>query len=194
MKPPAEFTAEDRQAAGWIAAMATGEERGLTELYGLYHRPLLSFLVSILQDGGEAEEVLQDLFVRAYRAAARYDPALGTPFAWLATIGRRLAIDCLRKRRRRPALESNQREHPAVFADKHMDDKEAYNGLDASWLRDQLGGLPQHQREALVLAFLRGHTHFEIAALLKRPLGTVKSDLRRGLMQLRKAYQDNHEG
>ena len=195
MKPPGDFSAEDRLAAGWIHKMATAQPEALNSLYGLYHRPLFSLIQSILKDPFASEEVLQDTFVRAYRQAARYDPEIAVPFAWLATIGKRLAIDFLRKRRSRPEFLSDNREQLENSADKESDTNEGRldTKLEADWIRDRLRFLSPAQYEAIELAFFEGYTHNEIAEKLDKPLGTVKSDLARGLMQLRKAYLEQDD-
>ena len=190
MNPPEEFSAEERIASDSIQKMATGDVDGLKKLYALYHRPLLTLILSIVGDSGGAEEVLQDVFVRAFNQAGRYEACLGAPFPWLATIARRMSIDWLRKKQRRPAFVALEREQPDSEGDKEFSVHEdhTHQNLEFHLVRERLDGLPEEQAEALRLAFLKGCSHREIARLLDRPLGTVKSDLRRGLMRLRKEY------
>jgi RNA polymerase sigma-70 factor (ECF subfamily) len=190
MKVPAEFSPEDRLAAGFIRRMAEADTSGLKAIYGLYQRPLLGFIQRIVHEPGGAEEILQDVFVRAHEQAGRYDPEKGTPFVWLATIARRISIDWLRRYQRRPQFVSNQGEHSDGFADKDLSDDTftLHEKLEARWVLDSIRGLPGDQGTVLELAFLGGYTHQEISGLLGKPLGTVKSDLRRGLIELRKVY------
>jgi RNA polymerase sigma-70 factor, ECF subfamily len=184
------FASEDQRAAGMIRDMARGRAGGLEGLYRLYQRPLLAFIASIVGEPGAAEEVLQDAFVRAYRQADKYDSALGTPFVWLATIAKRMAIDWLRKHRRRRQFVAELREQPDALADKPVTDEQTdiHQRIDARLALQHIALLPEAQRAAVALAFMGGYTHQEIADLLERPLGSVKSDLRRGLMRLRKLY------
>lgn len=190
MKHPPEFTPEDRLAAGFIFRMANTDTTGLEALYGLYQRPLLGFILRIVRESGAAEEILQDVFVRAYERAGRYDPQKGTPFVWLATISRRIAIDWIRRHRRRPQFVHNPAEQPREIADKDLSNEgfTVHEKLEASWVLDSIHQLPGDQGKVLELAFLGGYTHQEISELLGKPLGTVKSDLRRGLVQLRQEY------
>ena len=190
MTRPSRFSAEDKLAASWIARMVDQEVDALDALYSLYHLPLLSLFRQILRDEFEAEEVLQDTFVKAYRNAARYNPQLGAPFAWLVTIGKRLAFDQLRKKRARPVLAEENREHPALSEDKTSGGAKAeiHRTMEYRWGRESLAGLSDSQREIIELALLEGYTHHEIANKLDKPLGTVKSDLPRGLMRLRELY------
>lgn len=190
MKIPSGFSAEDKLAASWIGKMVDREVEALDALYSLYHLPLLSLFRQILKDEFEAEEVLQDTFVRAYQSAARYNPQLGAPFAWLVTIGKRLAFDLLRKKRARPPLAEQNREHSSLSGDKTSGGAKAdiHRDLEYRWIRESLSGLSDSQREIIELALLEGYTHHEISSKLDKPLGTVKSDLRRGLMRLREIY------
>jgi RNA polymerase sigma-70 factor (ECF subfamily) len=190
MKLPAEFNPEDRLAAGLIRRMADSDTTGLKALYSLYQRPLLGFIQRMVHETGGSEEVLQDVFVRAYERAGRFDPEKGTPFVWLATIARRMAIDWMRRHQRQPQFVANPGEHSREIADKGISDEmlTVHDKLEAQWMLDSLRSLPEDQGKAMELAFFGGYTHVEIAELLGKPLGTVKSDLRRGLLQLRKDY------
>lgn len=192
MTLPEEFTAEDRMAAAWIRRMAKSEVNALDALYTLYHRQLLGLFAAILQDRFEAEEVLQDTFLRAFEQAGRFQPELGTPFTWLAVVGKRLALDRLRRRRARPGLSHDSLEHPEDSGDNEKGDagEKAHQHLEVQWIRECFSHLSESQQEAIDLAFLQGYTHQEIAEKLGKPLGTVKSDLHRGLTQLRNAYLD----
>jgi len=183
-------SSEDSLAAGWIARMAKGEADALTALYRLYHRPLLSIFNGILKDREAAEEVLQDTFVKAFHKASSFNPAKGVAFAWLVTIGRRLSIDRIRRKRSRP--DSENLEHPELLDDKTHEETtlNVRQGAEYSWLQETLEGLPDRQRIAVRMAFIEGYTHHEIAEQTGLPLGTVKSDLYRGLNTLR----NNHFG
>jgi RNA polymerase sigma-70 factor (ECF subfamily) len=190
MKFPAEFSPEDRLAAGFILRMAKADSSGLKAIYGLYQRPLLGFIQRFVHESGGAEEILQDVFVRAYEQAGRYDPEKGTPFVWMATIARRIAIDWIRRHQRRPQFVPNLAEHSREFVDKEISDDTftVHEKLEARWVLDSIRNLPGDQGKVLELAFLGGYTHQEIAESLGKPLGTIKSDLRRGLLQLKKVY------
>ncbi|NDV62686.1 sigma-70 family RNA polymerase sigma factor [Puniceicoccales bacterium CK1056] len=190
MKTPGGFSPEDEAASDYLGGMANRDVECLKALYTLYHRPLLSLIHSVMGDSGGAEEILQDVFVRAYRDAGRYDSDLGAPFPWLATIARRMAIDWLRKKQRRPGIVDLEREQPERDADKIFaaNENHPHQQMELRLIAEHLERLPEGQGQVLRMAFLQGHTHSEIAQILGKPLGTVKSDLRRGLLQLRKDY------
>lgn len=189
MRLPEDFTREDRIAASCISRMQRGDSDGLTALYGMYHTPILSFIGRIVKDSGAAEEVFQDVFVQAFNKSAQFDPELGTPFTWLATIARRKAIDYWRKAKKRPEILATDREQAGELLDKIKDDiVPSSDRLEASLALECFQDLPSRQRKALELAFIHGLTHSEIAERMELPLGTVKSDLRRGLSLLRRTY------
>lgn len=190
MKLPAEFSTEDRLAAGFIGKMKAGDTAGLSGLYRLYQRPLFAFIRAIVREEGGSEEVLQDVFVRVHEQAGRYDPELGTPFVWVATIARRMSIDWIRRNRRHRHFVRHEGEQAAQSVD-HQEQGNGhgiYQQLDEQRVLESFEELPPDQAKALELAFMEGFTHQEIAHRLGKPLGTVKSDLRRGLERLRKIF------
>lgn len=163
--------------------VAEGEVSAFSELYDKLSAPLFSFALRILKDPEEAEELLQEVFVKIWRQAASYDPARGTPFAWAATLIRYKALDRLRSRQRRQRLQDDAEaeacETPAVSTNG--------TGREAGEeeLRSAFTRLPSDQREAIDLAFFGGLTQQEIATRLREPLGTVKARIRRGMLKLR---------
>ena len=174
--------------AALVARIGTGDRQALRELYGRYAPPLFSLAVRLVGDGGEAEELLQDAFVKIWRHAGRYDPRKSRPFTWAVTILRRGCIDALRRRRRHPAAAAWPEEEPAApTADAA---EAAAAGEDHDRLRRALASLPADARRALELALFSGLTQTEIAARLRQPLGTVKSWIRRGLLGLRTTLTD----
>ncbi len=196
MKKVVQFSREDTLVAALIERMAAGEVAALDTLYHLYSGTFLRLFSSILKDEFEAEEVLQDMFVKLYREAWRYDPKMGAPFSWIVTIGKRMAIDRLRRREKRPEFIGDPMEQEADPADHNMDHAEnpVYQNAELDWVRESLGGLPDFQREAIELAYFQGYSQQEIANLLGKPLGTIKSELRRGMIQLRKDYLEGSHG
>ncbi len=167
--------------------MASGDGAALRALYDQHARGVFSLAVRILRSQQDAEDLVQEVFVQAWRQAIRYDPGRGTVAAWLLTQTRSRAIDKLRSRRARPegaevegALE--QQRDPAAGADVEVVRLE-----QADAVRRALDGLPHPQRAALELAYYEGLTHVEIAERLEEPLGTVKTRIRQGLLRLRDA-------
>jgi len=169
--------------------MARIEERdadALAELYDRHAARLLGLARRVLGDGGEAEEVLQEVFLFAWRSAGAFDPARGQVLTWLLIVTRSRAIDRLRARRggSRPEIRSLEEipEGPASSEDVEA----ASAGRQWEILcRSAVRELPDDQRRALELAYFEGLTHQEIAQRTSTPLGTVKTRVRLGLMKLR---------
>lgn len=166
-----------------------GDAAALEVLYGRYSAPVNSLVWKVLQNTEEAEDVTLDAFWQIWQQADRYDPSRGSPPAWIFTVARSRAIDRLRARHRREDRTISF-DDPAVKLDPL--DEEASPDQVASFrqtrdvLKDAMKTLPSAQRIAVELAFFRGLTHVEIAAMLKQPLGTVKTRIRQGLIRLRK--------
>jgi RNA polymerase sigma-70 factor, ECF subfamily len=171
-----------------IGRLAQGDLKALDLLYERYARPVFALAARILGDDGEAEEVTQDVFERAWRYAPSFDRSRGRFGTWLLSMTHHVAVDLLRKRRRRPpaiggevaALALGQTPDPRVDVAKAVDDDE-----HAARVRSALLSLPEAQRQAIELAYFRGLSHLEIAASLGDPLGTVKARIRRGMERLR---------
>jgi len=178
--------------------MARVEARDADALAALYDRHggrLLGLAQRILGGGGEAEEVVQEVFLFAWRAAAAFDPARGNVLTWLMIAARSRAIDRLRSRRpaSRPEIRSLDE---LVDAPAAPDDVEAASA-SRQWegiCRAAVSELPEDQRRALELAYFEGLTHQEIAERTKSPLGTVKTRVRLGLMKLRERMRPYSKG
>jgi RNA polymerase sigma-70 factor (ECF subfamily) len=143
-----------------------------------------TFALRILRERGEAEEVVQDVFVQAWRQAGSYSAERGTPEAWLITMTRSRGIDKLRSRRRRDEM-VRPAENPDRLPEPVALESASAPGEARATLGEALADLPVTQRSVLALAYFDGLTQSEIAARLGEPLGTVKTRIRSGLERLR---------
>ena len=179
------------------ALMARVEARdadALAALYDMYAARLLGLAARILGDTGEAEEVLQEVFLFVWRAAATFDPARGSVLAWLLVATRSRAIDRLRTRR--PAARAGLTRVDRVPDKPDPRDVEA-DSATREWetlCRAAIGELPPEQRIALELAYFEGLTHQEISQKTSTPLGTVKTRVRLGLMKLKDRIRPYRQG
>lgn len=156
---------------------------GLAELHRAHHAVLLRRARFLLEDPGLAEEAVQEVFVRAWRACAGFDPA-GEPVRhWLLVVLRNVAIDLSRAKARRPRLLAavpDERPRHAAAPDA---------GVDALVLRacliDALGRITVAHRAAILATIVRDRTYDEAAVELDLPVGTVKSRVFYGLRRLR---------
>jgi RNA polymerase sigma-70 factor (ECF subfamily) len=176
--------------------VAAGDEAALAALYDEHARPVYSFILRILGDEGDAEDVLQDVFAQAWRQASRYDAIRGTVAAWLLNMARTRAIDRLRARRARPDSAASTPDHAlGALPAPVVDPADALaTERDVEQLRKALHALPVVQRRAIELAYFEGLTQSEIAGRLDEPLGTIKTRIRLGLLKLRDALTESPAG
>ena len=166
-----------------LARTALRDRGAFAELYRDASAKLFAVSLRILNDRAQAEEVLQDSFVNIWNHAADYAREKSAPLTWMAAIVRNRSLDVVRRHRELPdvddALAATLVDESAAPA------REAEARGEAHRLRDCLGELDAEQRQTIALAFFHGLTHSELAAHLRRPLGTVKTHVRRGLARLR---------
>jgi RNA polymerase sigma-70 factor (ECF subfamily) len=166
-----------------IVACGRGDRAALQEIYRREAGAMIGISTRIVKRRELAEEVVQEAFVAIWRNAARFDPSLGSGRAWLFQIVRNRSLNMLRDTSRELPTEQDALD-AAVDAD--ADYENAYERLaNNSALKRCLEELDPRRRQGVLLAFVEGLTHGEIAAKLKVPLGTTKSWLRRSLIALR---------
>jgi RNA polymerase sigma-70 factor (ECF subfamily) len=180
-----------------LQQMAARRPEALAELYERYKRLIYSFVVHILKDEVSAEEVTQDVFLRAWDAAHKFQGGRGKVSSWLLAIAHNRAIDEVRSRRARGAQVTTsfdlatpgdlEQAFHAGGADKEENNPEqaVLHGMQRERVLAALDRLPREQRQVISLAYYGGYTHREIAERLDEPLGTVKTRLRLGLQKLR---------
>jgi RNA polymerase sigma-70 factor (ECF subfamily) len=167
--------------------VAGGDPAALAELYDRYADMLYSLALRVVGSASDAEEVLQDAWLQAWRSARSYDPARGAVGAWLVTITRTRALDRLRSLgSRRRALDAAALEAasdpPAPIADPVIG--HARRALRTN-VAAAITALAPQQRQVVELAYFDGLSQSEIAARLNTPLGTIKSWTRQALQKLR---------
>lgn len=162
-----------------IVAIAQGDRTALRRLYDLAAPRMLGIALRMLGRRDMAEEAVQEAFVAIWMSAGSFDPARGKAQAWLATILRRKAIDRLRAS---PWLrrEADEAEPCAVPP----------GDLNALAIRQCLERLSGDQSKALMLVYYYGMTHEELGRRLDAPLGTVKSWVRRGLLEMKRCLEE----
>ena len=146
---------------------------------------LYSGIRRLVGDSELAADLSQDTFIRAYKALCSYPPSRVRQLklrGWLWTI----ALNGVRSNARNQSRRPRQSQLPAErTADaSNQPETRALNSADEQWWRDELGHLPTHQRTAVVLRYVGELSYVEIATATKRPLGSVKSDVHRGLAVL----------
>jgi RNA polymerase sigma factor (sigma-70 family) len=158
--------------AATIDAFRRGDEDAVRQLYRAYSRLVFSIAYRVVGDRSLAEEATQHTFLQAWRNSSSFE--LGRdPAPWLATIGRRAAIDIQRRETRRPAtaLDDAPVDDPSLVADPPS----AEQLWDTWQVREAIDTLDEREREVVRLQHFDGYTHQEISDRLGVALGTVKS-------------------
>jgi RNA polymerase sigma-70 factor (ECF subfamily) len=164
-----------------IRRMAGGDRHAFGAFCDAYAPLAFGLIRRILRNAAEAEEVLQEVFLELWASAHTYDPARGTPEAWVVMRARSRGIDRVRSIRRKG--EGLAQLAGGTVADPGPDPASRAEGREA--VRGALGRLPPSQQEVIELAFFGGLTQSEIASRVQQPLGTVKTRMRLGLEKLR---------
>ncbi|MCK8516556.1 sigma-70 family RNA polymerase sigma factor [Methylonatrum kenyense] len=171
-----------------LVSVSHGDQKAFERLYRQTSPRLFSVCLHVLYQRELAEEVLQEAYVRIWHRAADYHPGHGSAMAWMCSIARHRAIDVVRQRGRRPDGDDGLVEL-LVSADDGPMDLSAV-AQENRRLADCMERLSPDQQRSIVLSFLHGFTHAELGRQLKRPLGTGKSWIRRGLESLRRCLAE----
>lgn len=167
-------------------AFARGEEQALRAAYMQHGRLIYTYCRRTL-DESRAKDVTQEVFISAWRSRHRFDPAKGTLVGWLVSITKNRIIDNVRAEGR----------HAERRAGRDPAELPAAAEIDAIgnklMIADALRTLPDRARRVVMLHYFEGFTHRQISERMSMPLGTVKSDLRRSLLQLRHQLEPANE-
>ncbi len=170
-----------------LEAIASGDHRALRELIERTQPRLRAIALRMLGDAGEAEEVLQDVYLTVWAKAGRYDPGRAHAMAWLTVLTRNRGLDKLRQRTSRSqlnALVADSPTPPDAVDERNGEIDERLDRIAAT-----LEALEPGTRDAIKAAFFEGHTYEALARISNVPLGTMKSRIRRGLLALRSALR-----
>jgi RNA polymerase sigma-70 factor (ECF subfamily) len=179
-------TAALSSVAVLIEAVGRGSQAALKRLYELESKRLYGIALRIVRRPEIAADVLQETFLQIWQHAAAFSTERGAGAAWLTGIVRFRALDAVRKAGREvpsddPALGDEALEPDVI--------EKIGASVEAEALRRCLKLLDQEQQRCILLAFVDGLSHSEVAERVKAPLGTVKSWIRRGLLSLRRCLE-----
>jgi len=178
---------EDRQAdLQLMQRISRDDEEAIAALYDRFGALVYRMAVQALPSRADAEDAVQEIFVRLWRTAARFDPERAALATWVMLITRRYLVDRLRRAKVRgrttPLVESWS---PAA-AGRGVEEAAQLEERFATVMK-RIESLPELQQDVLKRAYLRGQTLREIGEELNRPLGTIKSTLSRALVRLRES-------
>jgi RNA polymerase sigma-70 factor (ECF subfamily) len=174
-------------------AFAGGQEAALAEAYRRLGPLVYTLALRSLGERAAADDVTQDVFIRAWKSRASYRPEAARLPAWLVGIARNAIADALSARMRRQELEhaAGQVARDGVAAASPAADVEAV--ADRITLEEELERLGDPQKAIMKLAFYEDLTHDQISSRLQLPLGTVKSHIRRSLSRMRTRLEVGNE-
>jgi RNA polymerase sigma-70 factor (ECF subfamily) len=171
--------------AGLLSQVANGDREAFRRLYDLQASRLYGVALRVTRQHSLASDAVHDGFLQVWRNAARFDASRGSPEAWLVSLVRYRALDIARRRVRETSVDQMpEQEDPDPGPLAQLEQSE-----DGKALHHCLGQLEENRRQLIVLAFVEGLTHSEVAERLKVPLGTAKSWIRRGLQVLRSCLE-----
>ena len=179
----------------FVPAVARGDLAAFEALYDRYSSTLYALLLRILNNPEDAQEVLQESFVKVWTSARMFDAERGSEVAWLISIARSKGIDRLRSRKIRSDRENDAGREISIhssFVEKTTGAEVAMRSQESTAVRSALAELPDAQWIALELAYFEGLSQSEIAERLNEPLGTIKTRMQLGMKKLRerlKAFQ-----
>jgi RNA polymerase sigma-70 factor (ECF subfamily) len=194
--PTDSWTERSQALAAQLSRVALGDRAAFAGLYEQTRAHLFGVILRINPDRGQAEDVLQEVFVSVWRAASQFDAARSQPLTWLTSVARHRAIDSLRRRKAEPvtvsvgAFAATDGDGEADLLDRVPSDdagpaEQLEQAGQARRVGDCMARLSPSQQQCLQLAYYQGLSHAEVAEHLSQPLGTVKSWVRRALLGLK---------
>ncbi len=173
---------DDAELENLLSKIAEGDNDAFAQAYEKTKASVYGFSLSILKNEHDAQDILQNCFVKIHSAAAGYIPK-GKPMAWILTITKNLCFDLLKERKRN----SNSYENDAMFSFEEINE-------DKLFIRQCMDLLHTEEREILMLHAVAGFKHRETAELLKMPVGTVLSKYNRAIKKIQECIEGGHAG
>lgn len=182
-EPSGDLTAHD--LVRLLRRCARGDEAAFGAFYDATSARAWGLALRVVRNHAQAEEVLQEAYLQAWRQASRFDPNRGSASAWLLTIVHRSAVDRVRSAEASTRREQTYLDQSLVVPDSDTTSSTVEVSMAAQRVRSALSGLTDLQRQAVELAYWGGYTHVEVAGILDVPVGTAKTRIRDGLIRLR---------
>lgn len=170
---------------------ADRDQQAFALLYDRTSATLYGILVNMLGPGPLAEDALQEVFIKVWRRSGSYRPAQGKAMTWLISITRHHALDVLRKHRTENLLRQETTNTDALLDSLQTQTNGSADHLQAGILHRCLMQLEALSRECVVRAYCEGYSHQELSTRLDKPVGTVKSWIRRALANLRDCVDEH---
>lgn len=176
---------QDARDLALMRRVAANDEKAVAELYDRFGSLVYRMAFQSMPTRAEAEDAVQEVFVRLWMTAERYDPDRAALVTWVMLITRRHLVDKLRRSRARVKASSLDASPPPQTASAAPARSESERDERMNLLLRRIDTLPELQRTVVTRAYLRGQTLRQIGEDLNTPLGTIKSALSRALVRLR---------
>ena len=180
---------ENETDAALFLSLQQGNKSALVALYDRYSRLVYTIAWRILNSGPEAEDLTQEIFLHLWQKSA-YNPNRGPLSRFLSTVTRNRAIDRVRSGSNQSRILKGLTHQGSAVAALSLPEEQAFQGERSHRVCTALQTLPEKQRDVLWLAFYHGLSQSDIASHTNIPLGTVKSRMRQGLINLKVELQD----
>lgn len=168
-----------------VSKLKSQDTLAIQALYDMYSGALLGVISRVIQHTEVAEDLLQETFIKIWNSAGSYDNSKGRLFTWMMNIARNLSIDKLRSKDFKNSNKNQDIENNVDFIDAQ---KEITFNADVLGIKDLVTSLKPEFKTVLEMVYFKGYTHVEAAEELNLPLGTVKTRIRMGIMELRKNF------
>jgi RNA polymerase sigma-70 factor (ECF subfamily) len=166
-----------------LSSVANGDQGAFQRLYDATRAKLFGVVLRILRRHDLAEEVLQEAYLRVWRNAGKFDPAVATPISWMVAIARNLAIDIVRRKAEASIEEEPEAMDVAAETPNPLAGRELTEELKR--LMGCIGRLEPERQRLVLLAYYDGWSREQLAAKLDKPVNTIKTWLRRSLLEIR---------
>ncbi|MGC2160873.1 MAG: sigma-70 family RNA polymerase sigma factor [Silvibacterium sp.] len=167
---------------GLLSEIRSGSQDAMTAFFDRYSRMVYSVALRVLNDSGEAEDVMQEIFIQVWQNPGAFVSGRGSLGGWLVVVARNRAIDKLRRRKPSDPVELFALPSSTNLA------QESEQAILLEKIQAAMANLPEEQRKSVELAFFEGLSHSEIAEKTGEPLGTIKTRIRLALIAIRKGF------
>jgi RNA polymerase sigma-70 factor, ECF subfamily len=166
-----------------LAAVAKGDQAAFERLYQATRAKLYGVVLRILRRADLADEVIQEAYLKVWNSAGQFDPAMASPITWMMAIARNRAIDIVRKKSEISIEEEPEAMEVAGDSPDPLAKREMTEELRR--LLACMGGLDEERRRLVLLAYYSGWSREQLAAKFDKPVNTIKTWLRRALLDIR---------